>query len=281
MIGNHEKEEKKGAQQAVHVVWERVTDRDLELSGHELRVTTHLSFLLAITFILPALYHYASASIFSQQEIETSQQEYEASSKNSKPLSKNSKPTSSSKHAKSKMTFTQQSKPILWKKESAPARQPLAPVTRPQVPLPPLESEDEDIEEVMKESEDEEEASEAEVKGKQRERGYGYKSEDEDENDDEDEDNNDNDNNENDYGTKAQSGGKRHKKEPTRKIVKKAAWRSGYMQNQPDDIWVLQTLAWWNEQVFGDENGCVDIDRTQDDLPPTSTIAGMAAHREA
>ncbi|KAK0205742.1 hypothetical protein IW262DRAFT_1468914 [Armillaria fumosa] len=52
-------------------------------------------------------------------------------------------------------------------------------------------------------------------------------------------------------------------------------------KDQPDDIWVLQMLHWWNEQVFGDENGHVDINKTQDDHPPTSTIAQMAAHHEA
>ncbi|KAK0495235.1 hypothetical protein EDD18DRAFT_1354450 [Armillaria luteobubalina] len=172
---------------------------------------TCLSFLLAITFILPALYRYASASILSQQELEASQQELEA---------------------------YQQQQACKVKDDIDPAVQ--AYLTRPQVPLPPLESEDKDIKEVTKESEDEEEASEAEVEGKQRERGYGYESEDEDknENDDEDEDNNDNDNNENNNGMKAQSGGKHCKKEPTRKIVKKAAWCSGYMQKQ---MFILDT----------------------------------------
>ncbi|KAK0193636.1 hypothetical protein F5146DRAFT_1134371 [Armillaria mellea] len=52
-------------------------------------------------------------------------------------------------------------------------------------------------------------------------------------------------------------------------------------EDQPEDTWVLQTLAWWNEQVFGDENECIDVNKTQDDHPPTSMVAQMAAHHEA
>ncbi|KAK0186020.1 hypothetical protein F5146DRAFT_1005155 [Armillaria mellea] len=52
-------------------------------------------------------------------------------------------------------------------------------------------------------------------------------------------------------------------------------------EDQPEDTWVLQMLAWWNEQVFGDKNGCIDVDKTQDDHPLTSMVAQMAARCEA
>lgn len=52
-------------------------------------------------------------------------------------------------------------------------------------------------------------------------------------------------------------------------------------ESYPDDEWALDTLAWWNEEIFGDPNGRTDTDKTQDAHPPESTVAKMAAHREA
>ncbi|SJL01352.1 uncharacterized protein ARMOST_04672 [Armillaria ostoyae] len=52
-------------------------------------------------------------------------------------------------------------------------------------------------------------------------------------------------------------------------------------ESYPNDEWALDTLAWWNEQIFGDPDGCTDTDKTQDAHPPDSTIAKMAAHHEA
>ncbi|KAK0438852.1 uncharacterized protein EV420DRAFT_1651270 [Desarmillaria tabescens] len=52
-------------------------------------------------------------------------------------------------------------------------------------------------------------------------------------------------------------------------------------ESHPDDEWMVETLAWWNEQIFGDENGRTDVDKTQDAHPPDSTVAKMAARHEA
>ncbi|KAK0463159.1 uncharacterized protein EV420DRAFT_1639258 [Desarmillaria tabescens] len=52
-------------------------------------------------------------------------------------------------------------------------------------------------------------------------------------------------------------------------------------ESHPDDEWALETLTWWNEQVFGDPNGCTDTDKSEDIHPPESTVVRMAARREA
>ncbi|SJK96863.1 uncharacterized protein ARMOST_14562 [Armillaria ostoyae] len=52
-------------------------------------------------------------------------------------------------------------------------------------------------------------------------------------------------------------------------------------ESHPDDEWALETLAWWNEQVYGDPNGRTDTDKPDDSHPPDSTVARMAARRDA
>ncbi|SJL06847.1 uncharacterized protein ARMOST_10189 [Armillaria ostoyae] len=52
-------------------------------------------------------------------------------------------------------------------------------------------------------------------------------------------------------------------------------------EEYPDDKWATATLAWWNEQVFSDAEGCVITTAEKQTHPPDSSVAQMAAARAA
>ncbi|SJL11137.1 uncharacterized protein ARMOST_14540 [Armillaria ostoyae] len=53
-------------------------------------------------------------------------------------------------------------------------------------------------------------------------------------------------------------------------------------EKYPDDEWVTTTLAWWNEEVFGDPDGCPEDSSTRKDLHPSdSSVQTVADAREA
>ncbi|PBK90645.1 hypothetical protein ARMGADRAFT_1082373 [Armillaria gallica] len=52
-------------------------------------------------------------------------------------------------------------------------------------------------------------------------------------------------------------------------------------EKYPDDEWVTTTLAWWNDEVFGDADGCPQDSSARKDLHPSdSSVQTVADARE-
>ncbi|KAK0434992.1 uncharacterized protein EV420DRAFT_1770805 [Desarmillaria tabescens] len=53
-------------------------------------------------------------------------------------------------------------------------------------------------------------------------------------------------------------------------------------EKHPEDEWTVDTLKWWNEQVFGDPEGCPeDVDDRTNVHPPESSVQAVSDARDA